>query len=686
MTRCGSLNISVVICTFTEERWNGLGNAVASVRDQSLKPREIVVVVDHEPTLLERARRTWPDLKVVPNDGTPGLSPARNSGVAGTSGEVVAFLDDDARAGPGWLEGIATGYDDPAVIGVGGPAVARWEDRRPAWFPPEFEWVVGCSYAGLPAEATAVRNLIGANMSFRREVLQAVGGFRPALGRVGSRPSGCEETDLCIRAAARFPAGAIVYDPFARVDHSVPASRGRLQYFIARCWGEGRSKALLSGFVGSQDALSSERSYVRRTLTAGVRRELGAALKGDPARLARAGAIGLGLATTAAGYLAGRSELGRGLREATEAQEARRVLVVTPRYPPDVGGVERHVFEVARRTAAAGREVTVLCTDDSGRLPKREGSGNLTVRRVHCWPAHSDLRFAPGIYREVVRGSWDVVHIQSYHTFVAPLAMLAALRRRIPYVVTFHGGGHSSWFRRSLRRTQLTLLRPLLARAEGLVAVARFEIGHYGRVLGLPAERFLLIPNGTDLPDVAPRPSSRTKGGTLIASVGRLERYKGHHRVIEALPDVLRARPDARLWIAGSGPYEPALRRLADRLGIGDRVEIAAVADRDAMSVRLGRADLVVLMSDFETHPLAALEALALGRPLLVADGSGLGELAERRLARAVSPRQGPGALATAILHELESPLEPIGVTLPSWEECAEALLALYDRTARSAA
>ena len=142
--------------------------------------------------------------------------------------------------------------------------------------------------------------------------------------------------------------------------------------------------------------------------------------------------------------------------------------------------------------------------------------------------------------------------------------MLAALRAGIPYVVTFHGGGHSSRLRNALRGAQQRLLRPLLARAERLVAVAEFEIGHFGERLHLPPERFALIPNGSDLPRVSPRSDAdEAPAGPLIASIGRLERYKGHHRLIAALPLILAAQPDARLWIAGTGPYEDALRALA---------------------------------------------------------------------------------------------------------------------------
>ena len=354
-----------------------------------------------------------------------------------------------------------------------------------------------------------------------------------------------------------------------------------------------------------------------------------------------------------------------------------RVLMVTPRFFPAIGGVETHVDQVARRMAQAGAVVTVLTTDRSGTLPRREERDGVTIERVRAWPAERDYYFAPGVCRVIARGDWDLVHCQSYHTFVAPLAMLAALRAGLPYVVTFHGGGHSSRLRNAIRGAQWAALRPLLARATRLVAIAQFEIALYGQRLRLPPERFVFIPNGADLP-VAPQPLPG--GGPLIASVGRLERYKGHQRVIAALPKVVEQCPDVRLRIVGTGPYEPELRRLAQKLGVAQRVEIGGIAptDRQGMAAVLGSAALVALLSEYETHPIAALEALAVGRPVLVADSSGLGELAAQGLARAVPLGSSSAQVAAAILEQLRQPLVPPSIALPTWDDCATQLLALY--------
>lgn len=365
--------------------------------------------------------------------------------------------------------------------------------------------------------------------------------------------------------------------------------------------------------------------------------------------------------------------------------------MATPRFLPHIGGVERHVERVATRLVERGCSVTVLTTGLEQGLPSHDRIGGVDVRRVSAFRNGRDLYAAPGIYTEVKRGEWDIVHVQSYHTFVGPLAMIGALKADIPFVVTFHGGGHSSRIRTRLRSTQLLTLRPLLARASRLVAVARFEIEHYGRLLRLPEARFALIPNGAELPSPSqtdPPRASGVQGGMQIASIGRLERYKGHQRVLTALPHILLSRPDATLWIAGSGPYERELRELADRLGVADRVLIEAVpaGAEQELAARLAAVDVVVLMSEFETHPLAVLEALALGRPVVVADTSGLSELAAEGHARAVPLHSDAAVLAAAVLAEVEQPTRSESLVLPSWDDCAAAHYALYESVLKEAA
>jgi GT2 family glycosyltransferase len=299
--------VSVVICSYTDERWDLLMGVIDSVEAQTLRPEQVIVVVDHNVDLYKRLIATVEGVTLVESIGPKGLSGARNTGVALATADIVAFLDDDAEAAPDWLERLTAYYDDPDVLGVGGRVVPVWEGGRPDHFGEELDWIVGCSYRGMPKVASEVRNVIGANMSFRLEVLQLVGGFNVALGRQGSTPLGCEETEICIRSTMSAPGARIVYEPKALVHHHVPKERGTVGYMLSRSWSEGISKAQVSDLVGHKRALGPERRYVRsvlpRAVFSGIR-DFGRG--GGFGGLARAGTVVAVLACTSAGYVRGR--------------------------------------------------------------------------------------------------------------------------------------------------------------------------------------------------------------------------------------------------------------------------------------------------------------------------------------------------------------------------------------------
>jgi glycosyltransferase involved in cell wall biosynthesis len=300
-------NISVVVSAYTEQRWQNLVDCLDSLARQTVAPLEIIVVVDHNPQLLERLRAAQPGAVVVANEQPRGLSGARNTGWQASRADVVAFLDDDAVAASDWLEKLLAAYRGPEIAGTGGHVEPMWIEGRPAWFPAEFDWVVGCSYRGQPLEVEPVRNLIGCNMSFRRSYLEALSGFRDGIGRAEGRGrfSGCEETEFCIRLRQRYPGQELLYVPEARVVHSVPGERARLSYFLGRCYSEGLSKADVTSWVGT-GRLGVELNHSLRVLPAGVGRALRPGNSNGGGGVARAGAIVAGFAVTASGYLVGR--------------------------------------------------------------------------------------------------------------------------------------------------------------------------------------------------------------------------------------------------------------------------------------------------------------------------------------------------------------------------------------------
>jgi glucosyl-dolichyl phosphate glucuronosyltransferase len=305
---------SVVVSTYDEKRWDDLVACLNSLAEQSRPPLETIVVVDHNSPLLERTKREFPSTKVVPNDRPRGLAGARNSGIAAARGEIVAFIDDDARAERDWLDELEACIADTATVGVGGALLPLWSAPAPEWFPKEFYWVFGCSYTGLPDRLAPVRNPIGANMAVRASVLAEVGGFREgesedapreirSRGVVRAGGNVPDDTDLAIRVKQRRPDAVWLYQPQARVLHTVTPERASLGYFLRRCYEEGAGKANLSHYVGSSDGLSSERRHLAVVLPRGVVRGLRDLVAGDGKGALRAGAIVIGVLSSAAGFL-----------------------------------------------------------------------------------------------------------------------------------------------------------------------------------------------------------------------------------------------------------------------------------------------------------------------------------------------------------------------------------------------
>jgi cellulose synthase/poly-beta-1,6-N-acetylglucosamine synthase-like glycosyltransferase len=299
--------ISVIICTYTERRRAVLVAALEALRAQTLPPSQIIVVVDHNPAMLAWLRAAVADIVVVDNPGVAGAAGARNAALPFAHGAVLAFLDDDAVPAPDWLERLTAHFVEQDVVGVGGLSVPRWRSAPPSWFPPEFAWVIGCSYRGMPERVAPVRNLWGVSMALRRHVLLQAGAFNTALGRVAMLPIGCEETELCIRIRQLRPQWTLLHEPRAVVMHDVPPERACWRYFLARCFHEGRSKAVMALLVGRIDGLASERAYAGRTLPRCVLRNIGQLARGRDVAGAsgRIAAEVAGLTAAALGYFRG---------------------------------------------------------------------------------------------------------------------------------------------------------------------------------------------------------------------------------------------------------------------------------------------------------------------------------------------------------------------------------------------
>jgi GT2 family glycosyltransferase len=220
-------------------------------------------------------------------------------------GEIVAFIDDDATADVDWLKNLVRNYDGD-VVGVTGFAKPIWEDGRPRWFPEELDWIVGCSHKGLPLGKSSVRNPIGCNMSFKREIFGRVGYFE---SRFGAQPERLlmrsEEAELSSRILEVYQGSKIIFDPSAIVYHKVPVSRESISYVVRRAFYEGLSKRILERSA-QHVALSTERDYLNYVLKLGLFSRL--KNKPRPESLAQNVVLLLAISLVGIGYVLGNVE------------------------------------------------------------------------------------------------------------------------------------------------------------------------------------------------------------------------------------------------------------------------------------------------------------------------------------------------------------------------------------------
>ncbi|RKD98075.1 glucosyl-dolichyl phosphate glucuronosyltransferase [Halopiger aswanensis] len=261
------MDVSVVLCTYDIDAYDDFREAAMSVLEQTYDSVELVVVVDGTDAVYGRALEDFgnrDDIVVHCNDENKGLLASRNRGAELASGDVVAFLDDDAVADERWIESLVDAYDEKNAIAAGGKMTPRWTADRPDFLPEEFYWLVGVTHRGFADGPEEVRNTFGSNISFRRDVFLNLEGFDTDIGgRKGDKNLQGGETELCARMQRKY-GRAVWYVPEAEVEHKVFEYRTDPTWLLERAFWQGYSKRAMETLV--PDSSDEESEFLSKLL------------------------------------------------------------------------------------------------------------------------------------------------------------------------------------------------------------------------------------------------------------------------------------------------------------------------------------------------------------------------------------------------------------------------------------
>lgn len=345
-----------------------------------------------------------------------------------------------------------------------------------------------------------------------------------------------------------------------------------------------------------------------------------------------------------------------------------KIVQVTPRYAPHVGGVETHVQQISERLVERGHDVTVFTADAERNGERRATRDGVDVHRFRGFTHEGAFHIAPRIATAVRRAEADVVHAHNYHSLPLFFAGLGITDER--YLVTPHYHGASA---SSMRNLLLSLYRPFgrwaIRQADEVIAVSDWERARLREDLDVDAT---VIPNGIDIERFADaEPEERDR--PYLLHVGRLEEYKGVQHVIRALPEL----PEYDLLVAGSGPYRDELAKVAREEAVASRVEFLGYVDSSLLPSLYAGASVYITLSEFEAFGMTVGEALAAGTPCVVNDAGALVDWLDKKGVVGVDSGDS-GEFVRACRRAAQLDIES-GSGVASWDEVLEQILRRYD-------
>ncbi|OIQ59001.1 glycosyltransferase family 4 protein [Neomoorella thermoacetica] len=348
-----------------------------------------------------------------------------------------------------------------------------------------------------------------------------------------------------------------------------------------------------------------------------------------------------------------------------------RIVQVSPRYHPYIGGVETVVKQISEEFVKQGHKVEVLTIDPGGRLQEVDELNEVIIRRFkptgpYCYSKPLMKHLSENALQ------YDVIHAHNLHTFIPHMVVRATRAIKGPKLIVtghYHGKGKTP-----LSTIFLRLYRPLikgfLRQVNGITCVSNFEAGLIKKHFGIPDNKIAVIPNGIILEDIKKAQPFHVTGHNLLI-VSRLEKYKNIHLAIRAMPYL---PDDYRLMIIGEGPYRPYLEKLAANLDLKERVAFLGRLPNEEVYRWYKTCDLVINLSNLEAFGLNVIEGLAAGKPVLVNNKTALAELSQLfdGVTSVDACNMKPEELACLIKKCISMPLVPPDLKKYKWKIIAK--------------
>jgi glycosyltransferase involved in cell wall biosynthesis len=350
-------------------------------------------------------------------------------------------------------------------------------------------------------------------------------------------------------------------------------------------------------------------------------------------------------------------------------------------YHPKKGGIEIRIKETSERLVKMGMDVDVLCVDPTKTLPRNEVINGVNVKRFPTW-VFQGRYYSPEMLRYLNKHAddYDILHAHNYHSFPALYAAKAKHRSKLVLTPSYHGKTQGL-----LRRMYLTFYQILWQRYIGKVDkfayVSLSEWQSICKDIHLPAEKGVAMSNAANIGEIAAA-QPYDVDFKLILNLGRIERYKNIHNIIEAMPYIDK---EYKLYIIGNtkkgtSSYKTYLEELIQKLKLSDRVKILAGVEDDKAYRWYQTCSVFVTLSGLESFGRTVLEGLAAGKPVVASDIPAFKELAGKfeGIDIVKIPGTTPQKLADTIMEASKRSTPTNDLSEYTWDKISERLNLVY--------